>query len=52
MRFIIWQARIKVNKIEKHLGYFDTKEEAVIRRNNFILENNMDEKIQDVKWNM
>lgn len=45
-----WQARITVNKKEIYLGVFDTKEEAVEARNNYIISNNLNRKLQQLKW--
>ena len=45
-----WQAGIGINKKNIHLGYFNTKEEAVIARNNYIIEHGLTEyKIQEIK---
>ena len=36
-----WRARVHMFKKEKHIGTFKTKEEAVLARNNYIIENNL-----------
>jgi len=38
-----WTARIEVNKIVKHIGRFNTEEEAGLARDAYILEHNLEE---------
>ena len=40
-----WVAKIKVIKVGINLGYFNSKEEAVQARNNYIIENNLPHKL-------
>ena len=40
-----WVARITVNKVLKHIGYYETIEEAVQARDNYIIENNLPHKL-------
>ena len=40
-----WVARITVNNILKHIGYYETIEEAVQARDNYIIENNLPHKL-------
>ncbi len=40
-----WVAQITVNKIVINLGYFDSKEEAVLARDNYIIQNNLPHKL-------
>ena len=40
-----WMAKIKINKISKHIGSFHTKEEAVQARDNYIIENKLPHKL-------
>ena len=40
-----WRASICVLKINKHIGYFDSKEEAVQARDNYIIKNNLPHKL-------
>ena len=40
-----WVAQITVNKIVIHLGYFDSIEEAVLARDNYIIENKLPHKL-------
>ena len=40
-----WVAKIKVNKIVIHLGYFNSVQEAVEARDNYIIENNLSHKL-------
>ncbi len=45
-----WNAHINVNKVRTHIGNYDTLEEAVIARNNYIIANNLTEyKLNDIK---
>ncbi len=43
-----WVARVNNNK-RIHLGYFNTKKEALEKRNNYIIKNNLPHKIQEWK---
>ena len=36
-----WRARVSIFKKEKHIGTFKTKEEAVLARDNYIIENKL-----------
>ena len=40
-----WVAKIKVNKVAIHLGYFNSKEEAALAHDNYIIENNLPHKL-------
>ena len=40
-----WVAQIMVNKVGIHLGYFNSIEEAVLARDNYIIENNLPHKL-------
>ena len=40
-----WMAKIMVNKVDINLGYFDSKEEAVLARDNYIIQNNLPHKL-------
>ena len=40
-----WEAYISVNNARKHIGQFDSKEEAVQARDNYIIENNLPHKL-------
>ena len=40
-----WVAQITVNKIVIHLGYFDSVQEAVLARDNYIIQNNLPHKL-------
>jgi hypothetical protein len=40
-----WVSKIKVNKVDINLGYFNSKEEAVQARDNYIIENNLPHKL-------
>ena len=40
-----WVAQITVNKIVIHLGYFNSVQEAVQARDNYIIENNLPHKL-------
>ena len=40
-----WRARVTMFKKEKHIGTFNTKEEAVQARDNYIIENNLPHKL-------
>jgi hypothetical protein len=40
-----WMARIIIGGREKHLGSFLTKEEAVLARDNYIIENKLPHKL-------
>ena len=40
-----WMAKIKINKISKHIGSFHTKEEAVLARDKYIVENKLPHKL-------
>ena len=40
-----WVAKIKVNKIVIHLGYFNSVQEAVQARDNYIIQNNLPHKL-------
>ena len=40
-----WRAKITVNKIRKYIGSFHAKEEAVLARDNYIIENNLPHKL-------
>jgi len=43
-----WCTQIKINRKRIHLGTFDSKQEALKARNDYILENNLTEyKIQE-----
>ena len=36
-----WVARITVNKVLKHIGYYETLEEAVLTRDQYIIDNKL-----------
>ena len=40
-----WVAKIKVNKVDIYLGYFNSIEEAVLARDNYITQNNLPHKL-------
>ena len=40
-----WRVRIKVLKKEQYIGYFDSIEEAVQARDNYITQNNLPHKL-------
>mgnify|MGYP003408147037 FL=1 len=40
-----WVAKIKVNKVDINLGYFNSIEEAVLARDNYIIENKLPNKL-------
>ena len=37
----MWQSRIQINKKRVSMGYFKTEEEAMMARNNYIIQNNI-----------
>ena len=41
----VWTAYISVNNTRKHIGQFDSKEEAVQARDNYIIQNNLPHKL-------
>ena len=41
----VWTAYISINNTRKHIGQFDSKEEAVEARDNYIIENNLPHKL-------
>ena len=40
-----WVARITVNKVLKHIGYYETLEEAVLTRDQYIIDNKLPHKL-------
>ena len=46
-----WTAYISVTNTRKHIGYFDSKEEAVLARDNYIIENNLPHKLSGLTKN-
>jgi len=40
-----WAARVSINKAEKHLGYFDTPEDAAEARDSYIRKNRLDNRL-------
>ena len=40
-----WEASLKLNNIYKYIGRFNTKEEAALARDNYIIENNLPHKL-------
>ncbi len=47
-----WRSRLKVNKQEIHIGYFNTEDEAVLARNDYIIKNKITKvKIQNIQRN-
>lgn len=44
-----WRAVISINNKTKTIGYAETKKEALQLRNDFIVKNNLPQKIQDYK---
>ena len=40
-----WVAKIKVNKVDINLGYFNSIEEAVLAMDNYIIENKLPNKL-------
>ena len=41
----VWTAYISINNARKHIGQFESKEEAVQARDNYIIENNLPHKL-------
>ena len=41
----VWTAYISINNARKHIGQFDSIEEAVLARDNYIIENNLPHKL-------
>ena len=41
----VWTAYISINNARKHIGQFDSKEEAVLARDNYIIENSLPHKL-------
>ncbi len=38
---VFWRVRIRINKIQKEIGYFKTEIEAALAYNDYIIENNL-----------
>ena len=47
----VWTAYISVNNTRKHLGYFNSVQEAVQARDNYIIENNLPHKLSGLTKN-
>ena len=47
-----WDANIRINNTHKHIGSFKTKEEAVLARDNYIIENKLPHKLSGLIKNI